>query len=179
MQQNDQQIRQRVSATIIELMDCGGTFPRDTYEVLVEESPEVWVGFPKQGLIDLCDELQRSEVPEVSKQFQEMFREFNRKYFAGRLPDYEVRVVYDIGYWAGLLLHEGELGFYQPEMQRILLRITDDLPQMMPILLYEMARAVSDGNIEGGWLEELRRLRTAGAPVENLGIDWDASIKSS
>jgi hypothetical protein len=122
--------------------------------------------------MDLCDEIQRSEVPEVSRQFQQMFREFNRNYFAGRLPDYAVRVVYDIYYWKGMPFHEGELGIFQPELRRILIRVVSHRPMMVSTLLYEMARAAGDGNHNGQWLAEMRRLRKVGAPVGNLQIDW-------
>jgi len=161
-------------------MDCGGTFQIQTYKCLLEESPEALDGFPEQELIAICDEIQRSEVPEMSRAFQEVFREFNRQYFARRLPDYEVRVVYDLGYWPGPWpgpsFHEGELGSYQREMQRILLRITDSLAQMLSTLIYEMARAASDGHPDGGWLDELRRLRKMGAPLGNIQIDWGPSV---
>src|SRR5258708_445259 len=106
MRQSIEQMRQRVSATIIELMDCGGTMPMATYHVLLEETPEVLDGFPEQELIDLCDQIQRSELPEKSREFQVLFREFNLEYFGGRLPDYDIRVVYDVDYWAGCPLHD-------------------------------------------------------------------------
>jgi hypothetical protein len=174
MQQSSQQLRQRLSETIIELMD-GGTSPNVTYDFLVEECPEVFEGFPEQELISLCDEIQRSELPEQSRLFQELFRIFNRQYFAGRLPDCETRVVFDVGYWAGPLYHDGVLGFYERELRRILIRITDLPAQMICVLLDEMARAASDGD-DGRWLDEMRRLRKAGAPVESLLIDWGPSF---
>ena len=148
MQQNYQQLKQRIGATIIELMDHGGTTPLDTYESLVETFPEVLISLPKQAIFDLCEEVQRSEVPEMSQRVQEMFREFNRTYFAGGLPDHEVRVVYDIDYWTGQRFHEGDMGIHQPELRRILIRITDRLPEMVSALLHMMAAAGGDINYD-------------------------------
>ena len=162
-----EQVRQRVSATIIDLMDGGGTFPIQTYDFLAEDSPEVLVGLSRQVLIDLCNAIQRSEVPEASRQFQELFREFNHRYFGGSLPEYQVRVVYDIGYWAGPPFHEGDMGIHQPELRRILIRIAHNHPGMVSILLYEMARAETGGEHDR-FLHEMRRLRNSGAPIENL-----------
>jgi hypothetical protein len=167
MQQISEQVRQRASVTIIDLMDGGGTFPIQTYDFLAEDSPDVLVGLSRQELIDLCNEIQRSELPEASRQFQDLFREFNHRYFAGSLPEYQVRVVYDIGYWAGPPFHEGAMGIHQPELRRILIRIAHDHSVMVSILLYEMARAAAAGEHDR-LLHEMRRLRNIGAPVENI-----------
>jgi hypothetical protein len=48
MQQDIEQMRQRVSATIIELVHCGGADASTVYESLVEDFPQVFNGFPKQ-----------------------------------------------------------------------------------------------------------------------------------
>jgi hypothetical protein len=167
-----QQLRERVGATIVELMDGGGTSPIVTYSVLLEESPEILDGLQAQDLIALCDDIQRSEIPEVSRRFQELFREYNGRFFAGRLPDYEVRVVYDIYHWAGSPFRYGDLGIFQPELGRILIRYVSDRPTMVSILIYEMARATTDDISDGTWLAEMRRLRKAGAPVGNIQLDW-------
>jgi hypothetical protein len=136
---NDRQLKERISAIIIELQDHGGAAPLDTYDALVENSPDLLIGFPKQALVDLCEQVQRSEVPEMSERFQEMFREFNCQYFAGRLPQYEVRVVYDIDYWIGRPFHSGDMGIHHPELRRILIRIAASRPEMVSVLIHMMA----------------------------------------
>jgi hypothetical protein len=91
------------------------------------------------GISHLCDEIQRSEVLDLSTQFQQLFHEFNLQYFAGRLPNYKVRVVYDIAEWAGPDGDFGALATHQPELRRIFIRVTDRLPPMATVLLAEMA----------------------------------------
>jgi hypothetical protein len=168
--QISEQVKQRVSATIIDLMDGGGTFPIQTYDFLAEDSPEVLVGLSRQELIDFCNAIQRSEVPEASRQFQELFREFNHRYFAGSLPEYEVRVVYDVAYWAGLPFHEGDiLGIHQQELRRILIRIAHDHSVMVSILLYEMVRAAAAGEHDR-LLHEMRR--PAQQRCSRLELGW-------
>ena len=66
-----QQVKERVSATIAELMDGGGTTPIVTDSVLLEESPEILDGLQAHDLIALCDDIQRSEIPEVSRRFSD------------------------------------------------------------------------------------------------------------
>lgn len=119
------------------------------------------------GISHLCDEIQRSEVLDLSTQFQQLFHEFNLQYFAGRLPNYKVRVVYDIAEWAGPDGDFGALATHQPELRRIFIRVTDRLPPMATVLLAEMACLISDCNPDR-YREETRRLRKAGAPIECL-----------
>jgi hypothetical protein len=103
----------------------------------------------------------------MSAKFQQMFHEFNHEYFAGQLPEYEVRVVFDIAQWAGPEFDDGTLATHQPELRRTFIRFTDCLPQMAAVLIDEMAWLISDCN-HSRYLEEIRRLRKAGAPLECL-----------
>jgi len=161
MQKINEQAKQRVSATIMQLMDGGGTLPAVTYDFLIEESPAFWNQFPKEELFELCVEIQLSDVPEESRRFHAMFDEFNRQYFSNQLAHYDVRVVYDIGYWAGPAFHDGALGLHQPELQQILIRRTDSYSGMVSTLIYEMARVTSDCD-QPKLLAEIRRLRKMG-----------------
>jgi hypothetical protein len=81
------------------VIDYGGTTPLGTCEVIAEAAPSLYRAWGFRRVLAACEEIQRSEIPRQSRLYQRMFQKFNIRYFAGRLPDYKIRVVYDVWYW--------------------------------------------------------------------------------
>ena len=65
----------------------------------MEATPDLYREFGYSRVVAVCEEIQYSEIPEQSRVLQELFEAFNRQYFAGRLPEYKILVVYDVWYW--------------------------------------------------------------------------------
>jgi hypothetical protein len=57
------QLRKAITTLTIELMDCGGTTPRQTYESLREEFPDLCCPFDEGEIIIECKRIQQAEVP--------------------------------------------------------------------------------------------------------------------
>src|SRR5262249_11401936 len=87
------------AAMTILLTDYGGTTPSATCEAGAEAAPPLYRPPRPKRVLAACKEIQQSEVQGQSALFQDLFRTFNVQYFAGRLPDYKVLLVYDVGYW--------------------------------------------------------------------------------
>ena len=93
-----------------------------------------------------------------------------KEYFGGRLGDYRVRVVYDISFWTeeprveDLLSHIDLLG------RQIILAFTQNASwqRMECELIHHMAHAATGTTTDDDsrWVEEMARLKAAGAPVE-------------
>jgi len=160
-------LRKTIIATTVELMNYGGTTPIQTYEVLVEEFPNLCKPFDKHEIVAMCRNIQKSELPEESDRFQRTFEEFNVRYFDGRLLGYLVMVAYDVNYWANEYLVDRCLEFYSSYTDRerkvIYLRTSEFLMEQM--LLHEMALAATTGRHDPMWDAEIRRLADLGAPV--------------
>jgi hypothetical protein len=60
------ELQELITSTTIELIDCGGTIPWRTYEVLIEDHPDLINSFDKQDVLALCKKIQTSEIPGVS-----------------------------------------------------------------------------------------------------------------
>ena len=164
------------AALTILLTDYGGTTPRDTCETIAELVPNFYAAFGEDGVLALCEEIQHSEIPEQSAIFQETFERFNRQYFAGRLPDYKVLVVYDVWYWetercgfpAVLAPAAGSTGFIDFSARQIFVRFMGQFTLGMTMeghLIHEMAHAATDGGHGKNWKAEMARLKELGAPI--------------
>lgn len=110
-----------------------------------------------------------AELPEQSRRFESLFDEFNVRYFSGRLMSYQVRVLFDLHRVAGEALHvNASRGMIRRQNGCIFLRYTQQT-RMEETLIHEMAHAATHGNHDEEWLNEMRRLKAAGAPVP----DWE------
>ena len=110
--------------------------------------------------------------------FQRIFQRFNIRYFAGRLPDYKILVVYDIWYWETERLGYPWFdppaceagGFIDFAGRQIFIRFlgfhTGGMT-MAEYLVHEMAHAATDGDHAVNWQTEMARLKGLGAPVSD------------
>src|SRR5215472_9637479 len=87
-------LRLLAAAMTILLTDYGGTTPSATCELIAEAAPSLYSACGFRRCWQSAEEIQHSEIPEQSALFQRMFQRFNIRYFAGRLPDYKILVVY-------------------------------------------------------------------------------------
>ena len=69
------QLEREIINLTIQLMDYGGTTPIQTYEVLVEDFPDLCKPFDKDEIVAMCKNIQKSEIPEESYKFQRMFED--------------------------------------------------------------------------------------------------------
>jgi hypothetical protein len=135
-------------------------------------------------VIAVCEEIQRAEIPEQSALYQRKFQRFNVRYFAGRLPDYKIRVVYDAWYWETKRLGYPEdppfydsIGFIDFPGRQILIRffcqhetVRSTGCTMPECLIHEMGHAATDGDHGANWLAEMKRLKGLGAPVSKSDL---------
>ncbi len=151
----------------IQLMDCGGTWPEATCEVVAEDYPELYAAVGADGVLALCWEIHDSSDPVESAWLQELSGTFNVKYFRGRLDGFKVLAVYNAG-GASDQTPSGWVDFINREIHIALTEFRDAMPSM---LLHHMAHAstVTLDDTEEAWINEMRRLREAGAPVEIEG----------
>src|SRR5215471_17966417 len=91
-------------------------------------------------------------------ELRRLFREYNARYFGGRLPDYRLRSVEGIT----RLGEAGECNRRQ-RVIRILRSLDDD--DSRNCLLHEMAHAATTSGHGKRWKAEMIRLRRAGAPL--------------
>jgi hypothetical protein len=119
------------------------------------------------------EEIQHSEIPEQSALFQRMFQQFNRRYFAGRLPDYKVLVVYDVWYWETKRCGYPPsfppaceaVGFIDFAGRQIFIRFLGYHTRgftMAESLTHEMTHAATDGDHRANWRTEMARLKGLG-----------------
>jgi hypothetical protein len=164
-------LTQLVKDLTVELMSAGGTTPEDTCEFIAEEAPDLWTIFGGELIFSLVEELQYSELPAESAGLQQMFRTFNDQYFAGRLPEFIICVVYDVAFWNGRKGGESDSGFVDFDRQLITIGRTDNDSEGS-MLLSHMAHAVNPQGRYGdpAWCAEIRRLLALGAPVECIGL---------
>jgi hypothetical protein len=81
---------------VVECQDYGGADAESTAEELFREEPRIAAECGMQEAERLATLILVSEIPTLSKSFQVLFEEFNRRYFASRLPRYRVLVVFDL-----------------------------------------------------------------------------------
>jgi len=100
-----------------------------------------------------------------NKKYQELFHEFNKKYFGGRLPHYRVKVEGYIPNYDGLCTGK----IYRK--QRLILLVPQDEPTMEKTLIHEMAHAATNVYHAKTWQEEMKRLLRMGAPVDKIELE--------
>jgi hypothetical protein len=167
-------LKRLAAALTILLTDYGGTTPGMTCEEIAASFPDLYDEFGEDRVRVVCEEIQWSEIPEQSALFQEMFQTFNRQYFAARLPDYRILVVYDVWYWETQRC--GYPRFFPPAAEaaafidfggrQILIRFLAQSLTMPESLIHEMAHAATDGDHGDNWKDEMSRLKLLGAPTE-------------
>lgn len=167
-------LKRLAAALTILLTDYGGTTPGMTCGEIAKAFPDLYDEFGEDRVRAVCEEIQRSEIPEQSALFQEMFQTFNRQYFAARLPDYRILVVYDVWYWEtqrccyppcfppAAEAH----GFIDFAGRQILIRFLAGGVTMPQTLIHEMAHAATDGDHGDNWKDEMSLLKLLGAPTE-------------
>jgi hypothetical protein len=174
-------LRPLAAAMTILLTDYGGTTPLGTCETIAEDAPTLYRAYGFTRVLAVCEEIQYSEIPEQSRMYQRMFQRFNIRYFAGRLANYKVRVVYDVWYWQ--IKRCGyppcfppgceAVGFTDFAGRQIFIRFlglgTGGFT-MAESLTHEMAHAATNGGHGATWQTELARLKGLGAPV------WDDDL---
>jgi hypothetical protein len=151
-------------------MDYGGADEESVAEEVREIRPELAAEYGESTLREVAASILHAELPGLSRHFQTLFDEFNVRYFAGKLPVYQVHVVFDLHRAAkepvsGWFVSSGLIRF---EQLRIYIRYTND-PPMDETLIHEMAHAATNGDHGEEWLKEMARLKAEGAPVP----DWE------
>jgi hypothetical protein len=118
------------AAVTVELMDCYGADELSIAEVLREIRPELAAHYGESLLREMAWLILNAELPGLSKHFQALFDEFNSRYFSGKLPAYQVHVVFDLHRAAKELISAGVVsyGLIRFEDRRIYLRYTSSLP---------------------------------------------------
>jgi hypothetical protein len=162
-------LEQLARAMTVELMDSGGTNPYATCNVIAEEAPDLYKLFGRDRILAWCDAIQRSDVPEESARLQKTFLSFNTTYFAGQLPQYEVRVVYDIDPWVGEVSRDPSAGYIDLDRRQIFIRFSSSRRLMIGMLVHEMAHAATNPSHDDEWVSEIKRLKRLGAPV----VEWE------
>ena len=167
-----ERLERLVEATIVQLMDAGGTYPYITCDLVAEEATDLYNLLGEDRVFALCERIQRSDVPVESACLQEMFRSFNSKYFGGRLPEHEVQVVYDIEAWVGQdTSRDVKSGYLDPDLHRIVIRLSELRGIMICSLIKEMACAASSPFDHNKWVTEMSRLKELGAPIGDWPIE--------
>jgi hypothetical protein len=97
------------AAVTVELMDYGGADEVSVAEVLGEDYPELAAQYEEFTLREIACLILHAELQGVSKHFQALFDQFNGLYFVGKLPAYQVHVVFDLHRAAKERFTEGPL----------------------------------------------------------------------
>ena len=161
----------RASAEVaVELMDCVGADDVSDVEGLRQIHPELSAEYAESTLREIASSILQAELPGLSRHFQTLFDEFNVRYFAGKLPAYQVHVAFDLHRAAKEPVYRGVVitGLIRLGQRRIYLRYTNS-PPMEGTLIHEMAHAATNDDHDEEWLKEMVRLKAAGAPVP----DWE------
>lgn len=168
------------TAVTILLIDYGGTEPWSTTDEIDEVAPDLVEEFGKDFVATICGQIQGSHVPEESATYQQMFNAFNERYFDGRLPDYEIIVVYDILPWEERCGHPivfpqalHTIGFIDFASRMIFIRYRphgSGVCTMPAVLVHEMAHAATNGDHGENWRAEMARLKSLGAPVDDADL---------
>jgi hypothetical protein len=171
------------------LTDYGGTSPAETCNAIAEVAPDLYSAFGQERVVALCEEIQYAEVAEQSARFQKMFETFNKQYFAGRLPNYRIRAVFDVWYWETKRCGYppcyppafGAAGFIDFKGRQIFIRFPPHEAgfTMTEILLHEMAHTAAGGEHGEQWKREMARLKLLGAPVDEVDLQDDSDEPKS
>jgi hypothetical protein len=168
-----EELLQAGAAVAVELMDYAGADEESVAEELRKIRPELTAEYGEPTLREMAASILHAELPGLSRHFQTLFDELNVRYFAGKLPAYQVHVVFDLHRAAKEPVYGGSVssGLIRFEQRKIYLRCTN-YPPMEGTLVHEMAHAATTGEHDEEWLKEMVRLKTAGAPVS----DWDLEV---
>jgi hypothetical protein len=172
----DEELFRVTAKIVVELQDCGGTDPFWVAEPLAHDHLSLIAKHGSPAIGELAKLILASEIPSVSTSFQSLFDRFNEKYFSGALDRYEVHVVFDLHTFADEPIYEGHVssGLIRFEERRIYIRYTDG-ELMRKMLIQEMAHAATSREHDEPWLNEIKRLKAAGAPV--LHSEFDPELR--
>ena len=157
------QLKKKITDVVMELMDNYDTAPEYTFDALINDFPDLYEHFTDDDILAMCEEVQRSEIPEESARLQSIFEKFNERYFDGRLQGYRIRAVYDINNWVDQELVGGPSS-HTDRLKKIIYLRRGAFP-LEHLLIHEMAYAVTPDGDEIERKAELRRVEQLGAPV--------------
>jgi len=165
-------MKQIVRDTTVEIMDCGGTYPKDTRDAVAEEFPELTEAFGVDRLLALCKVVLESSDPTESVRLQKLFQIYNAEYFAEQLRHYSVLAVYDVCHWQGNPGGDVTSGHTDHARSRIFIGMTKHRAALPSLLLHHMAHALTATSYPNDeqWIAEMQRLRDLGAPVDGALI---------
>jgi hypothetical protein len=171
-QQWDEHLLGIVAHSIVELNDAGGTNAYYAAEFVCEEHPDLESRWGREYIQELTQSLMAADIVSLSKHFTELFAEFNTRFFGNRLPPYDVRVVFNLHIVAKepILMRSVSSGLVRFDERSIYIRYTEPT-SMTGTLVHEMAHAVTSGAHDERWLEEMKRLKEAGAPVHDADLE--------
>jgi len=108
----------------------------------------------------------------TEERLQRLFDDYNRRYWRGRLPRYNV-VISDT-YWGSACDRRNRQVFFHPVVFE-----RSSERQVRETLLHEMAHAATPGVHSKAWYREMKRLHRLGAPVDasDLTMDFTASYE--
>jgi len=95
-------------------------------------------------------------APPTIEQLLRHFDRFNQQYFGGRIPKYRIVLDRFVG------------GRCERERKTIFLASSD--PEILGVLLHEMAHAITSGSHGKLFQSEIRRLNAAGAPIPVIDL---------
>jgi hypothetical protein len=99
---DDQNLQQALHEMIIDLMDEGDGTPEIVAEALCDIYPDLHAKYGREYIEAVARRFFYSELPVLSVAYTALFSEFNKQYFAGQLPDYQVRVFYNVDCVTGI-----------------------------------------------------------------------------
>lgn len=149
----------------IELTEYGGTTASATAEVVCEERPDLERQYGFEHIEAVAKQMMKSDLPQMSDQFQTNFRDFNMDYFCGRLPDYAVKVMYDAG-WSFAPYPQPLAASINKRQRIIRLLVSSNEELMVQMLLHFMAHAATTLTHSIRWTSEMIRLRDICAPID-------------
>jgi hypothetical protein len=155
---HEQELKRAVHNMLVDLLDNGGGTPEEAAKILCDIDSDLEAKFGRDYIERVATLMSQAELSVLSRAYTALFRQFNEQYFASRLPQYSVRVFYDVDSVDGT-------GCVWSSMKVIRLRVTGDERWMIANLLKLMA-AVSANFNEAQRRNEMGRLRELGAPVE-------------
>jgi hypothetical protein len=173
----DEKLFKKTVQAVVELEDCYGINAECVAEMLRHDHPRLAAKYGLPEMQRMATVILASEIPRLSAAFRSLFRNFNREYFAERLPLYDVRVVFDIETFAVEPVEPGRVfdGLIRVGEQCIYIRYTDKA-SMDHAIIHEMAHAATNDDHDEEWLNEMVRLKNAGAPIPDGALAVYAPI---
>jgi hypothetical protein len=162
----DRNLFKIIAPVVVDLQDIAAAHPQGVLEVIADEQPEIVSQYGPENIKAMAILILKSEIPKLSRSLVDIYHEFNRRYFPSRLPEYHVRVVFDLHTVANEPVYGGSVssGLIRFNERCIYLRYTKS-PPMGGTLIHEVAHAATNGDHGEEWLAEMWRLKEAGAPV--------------